>query len=122
MPIPLARRRRRRGFTLVELLVALLLFDCALLALAGDAGVLARASNVARRRETAASAALATIQRLKALGCPAPTVASRSVAPGISETWTVAQGPASIRWVRDSVVYLAWAAPASFVLTSAVVC
>ena len=122
MRIPVPRRCRPRGFTLVELLVALLLVDCALLALAGDAGVVARAGEVARRRATAASTALATIQRLKALGCPAPTVASRSVAPGILETWSVASGPADIRWLRDSVVYQAWAGPAQYVLTSAVVC
>ncbi|MDE3053940.1 MAG: prepilin-type N-terminal cleavage/methylation domain-containing protein, partial [Gemmatimonadota bacterium] len=59
--------RLRRGFTLVELLVALLLFDVALLALAGEAALLTRVAGVSRRSALAANAAASTIERLRAV-------------------------------------------------------
>lgn len=113
---------RRAGFTLVELLVALLLFDCALLALAGDAALLVRAAGAARRRATAATAAAATIQRLRVLGCPAPAQGQRAIAPGVTESWSVVADGDSVRRLRDSVGYRGLAGPTAYVLRTTLVC
>ncbi|MGA9837094.1 MAG: prepilin-type N-terminal cleavage/methylation domain-containing protein [Gemmatimonadaceae bacterium] len=115
-------RPSRRGFTLVELLVALLLFDCALLAFAGNAALLVRAQGVARRREAGIAAALSTLASFRSRGCPAPVVGQASPAPGVREFWSVRSSPDSVRMFRDSVDYQGLAHRSAFVITSAVVC
>jgi type II secretory pathway pseudopilin PulG len=122
MPIHHPAAHSRRGFTLVELLVALLLFDCALLAFAGDAALLTRAAGVARRRAIAAAAAGSTIEQLRAIDCPVPGAGQRLVAPGVSESWSVAADVDSVRRLRDSVAYGGLSGPAAYVLQSAVTC
>ncbi len=114
--------RLRHAFTLVELLVALLLFDVALLALAGDAALLTRAAGVARRRALATEAAAATIERLRALDCPAPAQGRRTLAPGVVESWSVTPGPGATRRLSDSVAFTGLSGPAAYVLRSALAC
>ncbi|HUX34892.1 MAG TPA: prepilin-type N-terminal cleavage/methylation domain-containing protein [Gemmatimonadaceae bacterium] len=114
--------RARRGFTLVELLVALLLFDCALLAFAGDAAMLIRARGVAQRRATAAAAALNTLDRLRAWGCPAPASGQHAPAPGVYEFWYVRAASDSARVLVDSVTYRSMSRRSAFVIRSAMLC
>ena len=114
--------RRRSGFTLVELLVALVIFDVALLALAGDAAMLVRLRGAAARREQGRAAALSRVAGWRASGCPAPSHGTASPAPGVREYWSVQMAGPWVRLVRDSVVYGTEVAPAVVVLQSAIWC
>jgi prepilin-type N-terminal cleavage/methylation domain-containing protein len=114
--------RCRRAFTLVELLIALVVFDVALLAFAADAATLVRLRARAERRDAGRTAALSRLARLRAAGCPAPVAGHATPVAGVQEYWRVqATGPATRR-IRDSVAFGTPAAPASFVLQSTLAC
>ncbi len=92
----------RRGFTLIEVVLALILFQFGMLALAASAAVAARDLSVANRRLKARSLAEARVARLRASRCPAPGAGSLRVAGGFVEHWTVTDA-GGIRRVVDSV-------------------
>src|SRR5437879_6143424 len=93
----------RAAFTLVELLVALLLFDCALLALAGGAAVIVRQRGMTERRALARLTAENRLARLRGAGCPSPQTGSASPAPGLREQWQVIVFDSATRLIDDSV-------------------
>lgn len=113
---------RRPGFTLVELLVALVVFDVALLAFAADAAVLVRLRGVSARRDAAVSAALSRVAGLRARGCPSPSGGEAVPDPGVHEAWTVTATVGMGRRVTDSVTYAGLSGPANFVLRTTVAC
>lgn len=115
-------RSRRSGFTLVELLVALIVFDVALLAFAADVAVLVRLRGVSARRDTGVAAAQSRVAGLRANGCPNPVSGDTWPAPGIHEYWTVEAAPGGARWVRDSVAFDDQQAPTAFVLRTTLAC
>ena len=82
-----ARATARRGFTLVEVLVAVLLLDIGLLALAAGSAALVRQTNLLRARTVALRLAEARLEMLGAHGC---VVASGSASSplGFSEDWS----------------------------------
>lgn len=115
------RLRSRRAFTLVELLVAVLLIDVALLALVAGSVVVVRRQNALRARLAAAQAASNRLQTLRAMPCAAGDgrIAGER---GIVETWhsaTVADGR---RQLRDSVAYADGRDSASVVLATSTSC
>ena len=81
--------RKRSGGTLIELLVALLLLDLALLSLATVGAVTAKRIGDAGRRSRAAIAAANRVERLSAMPCSAATGGSAQLEPGVMETWSV---------------------------------
>ncbi len=115
-------RRRPSGFTLVELLVALVVFDVALLAFAADAAVLLRLRGVSTRRDTGVAAAQSRLAGLRARGCPRPASGDTWPAPGVHESWSVQAAPGDARRIRDSVSFADHQAPAAFVLRTTVAC
>ena len=78
----------RRGFTLAELLVAVLLLDVGVLALAGASTVAVRRQADARRDTEARRTAANRLERLMAAPCGAVTGDSTTSA-GFSEHWWV---------------------------------
>jgi Tfp pilus assembly protein PilV len=100
MPIP--RLRARRGGTLIELLVALLLLDMALLSLAAISALAARRIGEAGRLSRSVAAATNRLERLMAGPCPAMTAGSSAPEPGVSESWDVREVPGGAE-VSDSV-------------------
>lgn len=98
------RPRRRLGFTLVELLVALLLVEVGLLSLTGTTLVLIRERSAMRARAAAIRAASNRLEILAAGPCEAASGAA--IGPStIREMWDVQLVPNAVRELRDSVVY-----------------
>lgn len=81
-------RRTRAGFTLVELMVAMMMFTVGLLALASTSAVVVSQMGDSGRMSVAASAAQTRIERLRSGGCATAQTGSNA-ARGVSESWTV---------------------------------
>jgi Tfp pilus assembly protein PilV len=121
---PLVRQRPRRprtGFTLLEVLVAVVLVDVGLLALVAGCAVLVRALGDTRARTEAAHAADNRLARLGAVACGSATGGS-AAAPHLNESWTVHTGPSGIRELRDSVSFVLRSGPSFIVLRTRVPC
>jgi Tfp pilus assembly protein PilV len=103
------RRLRREGFSVVEVLVALLLVSVGLLAMAGTSSLALRTAHTAAAELRAAHRAALRLELLAGPGCAAP---ASGVVPagtgGMRESWTVAaatNGAARVEWTAE------WAAP-----------
>jgi Tfp pilus assembly protein PilV len=81
-------RRMPRGFTLIESLVALLLLELGMLALAATSAVAARDLAIAHRTGRAQAIARNQLEALGADGCAA-RAGSTTVAGGYDVSWTV---------------------------------
>jgi len=95
--------RTKSGYTLVELIVALLLFAVGGLALASTSAVLGRALNTDARRERAARIAGSQIEQLAA-SCQSAADGGRSY-PGIRSDWAVSHPDANTIEIHESVGY-----------------
>jgi prepilin-type N-terminal cleavage/methylation domain-containing protein len=85
-------RKRRSGLTLIEVIVAMLLFSTGALALAATTGAVSRQIGSSVRRSRAASLARERSERALASGCSGLESGSETV-DGIYATWTVSAGP-----------------------------
>lgn len=99
------RLQLRRGFTLVELIVSVLLIDVALLALVAGSAVVVRRQVALRTRLGAARAAANRLETLAIAPC-ADASGTANAERGIVETWQATVGPTTRRDLRDSVVYV----------------
>lgn len=95
--------RNRPAFTLVETLVALVLFQFAMLALTAGAAVAARDLADARRMTTAHAMARDRVEWLASLSCPSSGSGTLR-AGGYTQHWRV-DPSGDRRLIRDSVVY-----------------
>lgn len=78
----------RRGYTLVEMLVAIMLFTIGLLAMAGTASLVTVALAGSRTRSVAAAVAESRFDRLRAQTCSVHT-SGNAVTRGVREDWSV---------------------------------
>ena len=83
-----ARTRGRRGFTLAELLVALMVFSVGALAMVASSADVMTLITASKNRSVAASVAAARFERLRAQPCGSHTSDSTTTR-GVSESWTV---------------------------------
>ena len=95
-------RRPRRGGTLIELLVAILLLDLALLSLATVGAVTVKRVGDAQRRSRAVTAATNRLERLSALPCGAVAAGAAPLERGVTEVWSAQHSAASVE-LSDSV-------------------
>ena len=95
--------RVRSGFTLIEVLVALVLFEFAMLALAASAAVAARNLALASLGTRAQQAARTRVEELRVGSC-SRTVSGNSNGQGLTEFWSI-RATGSVRVVSDSVEY-----------------
>jgi Tfp pilus assembly protein PilV len=94
--------RLRRGGTLIELLVALVLLDLALVSLATVGAVTVKRLGDASRRSRAALAATNRLERLAALPCGAMSGGAARLEKGVDESWTVQRVGRSVE-LSDSI-------------------
>lgn len=92
---------RTGGFTLVELLVALVVLSVGLLAVVAAGTSIARLEGDAARDALAAMMAESRFERLRALPCAPAT--GRDSARGVAEAWELAPGAGRVRDMRESV-------------------
>jgi Tfp pilus assembly protein PilV len=96
--------RSRRGFTLVEVLLAVILIDIGLLALVAGSAVLVRQTNALRLRNSALRAATNRVQQLGAAPCTS-TSGTATSADGVREDWSASPFGNGASDVRDSVTF-----------------
>ena len=115
------RSRARRGITVVEVLVALLLVACGLLAIAGSSALAVRAATSASRERLAVRLADRRLARLSASEC-ASAIAGTDSAAGMRERWWKADSMGGVASVEASVEWQAGARRRVLTLRSALVC
>jgi Tfp pilus assembly protein PilV len=86
------KKRLRRGATLIELLVALLLLDIGLTMLGGMSALAVRRIAQANRRARATIAARTRIEHLMAQPCGLASSGSMALDPGVEERWSSVPG------------------------------
>ena len=118
---PAHPRPRRDAFTLLEVLLAIILVDVALLALVGGSATLVGRASDLKVRGAALRAASDRVQTLSIAPCNAAPGTAQG-AYGLREAWTVAVPSTSIREISDSVAYVTHGTPASVVLRTRIAC
>ena len=101
------RRRARAGFTLVELMVAVMVMAAGVLGLAGTAVAVARLTGAGSQQTIAANVAATRFERLRAAPCN--TIAAGSATTrGVSERWVVTSMGAAAGVSTFDVVDTVW--------------
>ena len=96
---------RRAGFTIVELVVAILVLTIGLLGLASTAAVVTRQMGSTMQQTIAAQVAQTRFEQLRSnYNCSSLSSGSGTRAKNVREWWTVTNGHGAVT-VKDSVVY-----------------
>ena len=96
-------RRPRRGFTLIEVIVAMVVMSVGIIGLAGTATYVAAQMRGGNAQTVAATMATKVADSLAARRCSA-IVGGSQTKRGVTVTWTVADSSRT-RWVTESVQY-----------------
>ena len=111
----------RKGFTLVETIVALVLVQFGLLAVAATSALALRDMAAATRASMARDMARERLELLRGSACEVNTAGSRVIV-GLNESWRVT-GVGAVRAIKDSVEYaLPAGRRAQFVIEEKVLC
>lgn len=102
------RCRPREGFTLIELMVAIMILVVGVLGLAGTAGMVSRMVGGAAHQTVAANVAASRFERLRSVPCASIADGDTTIR-NISERWTVTPDPgnANLIGVSDVITYTA---------------
>jgi type IV pilus modification protein PilV len=95
--------RRRAGFTLVELLVAIMVFAVGMLGLAATAGAVTQLMGGAKRQTIASTIAQSRIERLRSSPCGTVTTGADTVR-GVVSAWTVTPVTRGVN-ISETVIY-----------------
>jgi prepilin-type N-terminal cleavage/methylation domain-containing protein len=90
----------RRGFTVVEVLVALVIVTVGMLGVAGASAVALRASSAAIRERSAVTRARTRLALLEAQGCASAAGGELQLAAGVVDRWTVGPPTSGVRLVE----------------------
>lgn len=118
---PVRRRGDARGLTLVELVVAVMIFTVGLLGLASTAGVVVRQMGEGASQTIAAQTAASRFESLRATPCLNVTGGTAKVRSGVSEVWIRQTAPRSII-VTDTVKYTSRGKTRRYVYRSVIPC
>jgi len=94
----------RRGFTLIELMVTVILLTIGLGGLVATSGAVSRMMGGSVQETTAATVAASRFETLRGSQC-ASVVAGTATTRGISESWTVTKISTRVYDVTDSLSY-----------------
>lgn len=102
------RHQVRDGFTLIELMVAIMILVVGVLGLAGTAGMVSRMVGGAAHQTIAANIAASRFETLRSVPC-ASVVNGDTTIRNINESWTVTPDPgnANLIAVADTITYTA---------------
>ena len=100
-----ADRRGRAGFTIVELIVAMLMLTIGLLGLAGVGAVVLKQMRGGTHQTIAASIAQSRFEQFEGDPCAA-IVSGTATVRGMTEKWTVAAVGLRAKTIRDTVSYV----------------
>lgn len=117
------QRRNRSGFTVVEVLVAIVIMAIGVLGLAGTASSVSRLIGGGAQQTIAANIAMSRFEQLRSTTC-ASMAAGTATRRGMSEHWTVTAKGTSLYVATDTVTYTAAGGrhPSPLVFTSYVKC
>jgi type IV pilus assembly protein PilV len=96
-------RRARRGFTLIEMIIAIMVMSIGIMGLAGTASFVAMQMGGGNAQTIAAALATKVSDSLSARRCSA-LVSGSQTKRGVSISWTVADSSRT-RWVTEQVQY-----------------
>jgi prepilin-type N-terminal cleavage/methylation domain-containing protein len=82
-------RQSERGFTIIEMMIAVMVFSVGLLALAGTASIIMTTLTTSQSRSIATSVAESRFERIGATPCASRVFSGSAVTRGITETWSV---------------------------------
>lgn len=99
------RRRGRTGFTIVELIVAMLMLTIGLLGLAAIGAVVLKQMRGGTNQTIAAAIAQSRFEQFEGDPC-ASIVGGSAAVRGGTETWTVVDLPPRAKTIRDTVTFL----------------
>jgi prepilin-type N-terminal cleavage/methylation domain-containing protein len=102
------RRGARSGFTLIELMVAIIILVVGVLGLAGTAGMVSRMVGGAAHQTIAASVASSRFEKLRSVAC-ADVQPGSATTRNITENWGATASPsnANLYSVTDTITYTA---------------
>ncbi|HTK48328.1 MAG TPA: prepilin-type N-terminal cleavage/methylation domain-containing protein [Gemmatimonadaceae bacterium] len=117
------KRTRARGFTVIEVLVALVVLAAGLLTLAGSAALAIRSSAAATRERRAVQRGADRIALLRAAGCAAArSGAATDATARIAERWTVGSPAGGALFVDEEVRWVTPAGWRTVLLRGAILC
>jgi type IV pilus modification protein PilV len=114
--------RRRRGFTLVELLVAITLLSVGILGLAGVTALALRQTSTSNQHTVASLVAQSRMERLRSTNCALIASGGPVVENGVIANWTIPAQTANTRTVRATFVYQSRSRPDTVVATTTILC
>jgi prepilin-type N-terminal cleavage/methylation domain-containing protein len=102
------RRGARAGFTLIELMVAIIILVVGVLGLAGTAGMVSRMVGGAAHQTIAASVASSRFEKLRSVAC-ADVKSGSATTRNITENWGASASPSNAKLysVTDTITYTA---------------
>jgi prepilin-type N-terminal cleavage/methylation domain-containing protein len=115
--------RERGGFTIVEVLVALVLLAVALLGVAGSSALAVRVTGTALRERRAVQRGADRLAWLRAQGCAAARSGSATDAElALDERWTTSPTPNGVTLIDEVVRWRTTRGTRTVLLRSAILC
>lgn len=123
------RRGSRAGFTIIEVMIAIIVLGVGVMALVGSSAMVTRMIGAGRSSTEAVEIANSRVEQLRraAYSTTPPCThtdfaAGTAAGTGYTEKWTITTQANSIRVITDSVVYRTTRGARPFVLTTSILC
>ena len=126
---PESRSTAQGGFTIIEVMIALVVLSVGVLALLGSSAMVTRMIGAGRHSTEAVEVANSRMEQLRraAYSTTPPCTHAQfaggtSSGTGFTETWVITAAPNDVRVVSDTVTYATTRGQRPFVLTTRILC